>query len=144
MTATSTLSSTIAAETSRRSPYGAQIAGLMSAAFTLSVGHTIYAWAAGIEDPEFTVTSPVAWIFYAVAFAVTALARRAQRWAQVAVAGFLVLSLHIGVFYYPTRFGPEQQTTFGWFENDVYLGLLIVALYLTIQRLRGVTLTPRR
>jgi hypothetical protein len=81
--------------------------------------------------------------FYTVAFAVTALARQERRWAQLVVTGFLVLVLAIGIFYYPTTFGPRQQTVFGWFENDVYLGLLTVAFYLSIQRLRRVTLaTP--
>jgi hypothetical protein len=37
-----------------------------------------------------------------------------------------------------------EQTAFGWFENDVYIGLLILAEYLCIQRLRNVTLTPGR
>ena len=116
----------------------------MLAAFILSVGHTGYAWLAGIEDPGFTVTTPITWIFYAVAFAVSVLARQDGRWAQLVVTGFLVLVLAIGIFYYPTTFGPEQQTVFGWFENDVYLGLLTVALYLSIQRLRRVTLVPHR
>ena len=30
---------------------------------------------------------------------------------------------------------------FGWFENDVYVGLLVVATYLGVLRLRRVTLT---
>jgi cell shape-determining protein MreD len=90
------------------------------------------------------VTTPLAWVFYAVAFAVTALARQDRRWAQLVVTGFLALTLGIGIFYYPTTFGPEQQTVFGWFENDVYLGLLTASFYLSIQRLRRVTLVPHR
>ena len=128
--------------TERRRAYGPHIFGVLLAAFSLSVVHTVYAWLAGIEDPGFTVTTPVTWIFYTVAFAVTVLARRDQRWAQITVVAFLVLVLLIGVFYYPTTFGPRQQTVFGWFENDVYLGLLTVGLYLGVLRLRGVTLVP--
>ena len=33
---------------------------------------------------------------------------------------------------------------FGWFENDVYLGLLTVAFYLSIERLRRITVVPHR
>ena len=55
---------------------------------------------------------------------------------------FIASVLLIGVFYYPTTFGPEQQTVFGWFENDVYLGLLVVAGYLGVQRWRGTGLGP--
>ena len=50
--------------------------------------------------------------------------------------------LGIAFFYYPTAFGPAQQTVFGWFENDVYVGLLVTATYLGVLRLRRTTLTP--
>jgi hypothetical protein len=42
------------------------------------------------------------------------------------------------VFVYPSMFGPEQQTVFGWFENDVYVGLLMVATFLGVLRIRRV------
>jgi drug/metabolite transporter (DMT)-like permease len=140
MTVSTSSSPDTAERTRRSSTYRTQIPLIMGAAFILSVAHTVYSRLAGIEDPGFTITTPLAWGFYAVAFAVTALARRDARWAQLVVVGFLVVFLLIGVFYYPTMFGPEQQTVFGWFENDVYLGLLGIALYLGIQRLRGVAL----
>jgi hypothetical protein len=50
----------------------------------------------------------------------------------------------VAVFWYPTTFTLRQQTTFGWFENDVYTGLLMIALYLGAHRLRGVTRTAGR
>lgn len=143
MTHTSTPMNT-SADVVRQTTYRRQIAAIMLAAFTLSVVHTIYAWLAGIADPGFTVTSPLAWIFYLVAFAVTALALRDERWAQLVVLGFLVLVLLIGVFYYPMMFLPHQQTIFGWFENDVYLGLLMLAFYLSIHRFRRVALVVTR
>ena len=65
-----------------------------------------------------------------------ALAARPERWAHITSTGFLVAVLGISVFYYPTTFTLEQQTTFGWFENDVYVGLLVLALYLSVMRLR--------
>ena len=55
---------------------------------------------------------------------------------------FLASILVIAVFYYPTTFGPEQQTVFGWFENDVYVGLLAVATYLGVARWRGTVIRP--
>ena len=118
------------------------MSGVMFAAFALSVVHTVYAAVEGIEDPTFTVTTPLAWGFYAVAFAMSALARRPGRGSQAAVLAFLASILVIAVFYYPTVFGPEQQTVFGWFENDVYVGLLVVATYLGVQRWRGTVLRP--
>ena len=71
------------------------------------------------------MTSPLAYCFYGVAFAMTALSRKDARLAQVAVTAYLVAVLGIALFYYPTTFTLEQQTTFGWVENDVYVGLLV-------------------
>jgi hypothetical protein len=124
----------------RAQSYGRHMSGVMLAAFTLSVVHTVHAAVEGIEDPTFTVDTPLAWGFYAVAFGMSLLARRDGRTAQGSVLAFLVVVLLIGVFYYPTTFGPAQQTVFGWFENDVYLGLLCVATYLGVLRWRGTIL----
>ncbi len=128
--------------TPRTTTYGRQISAVMLAAFALSVVHTGYAAVEGIEDPTFTVTTPLAWGFYAVAFAMSALARRSGRAAQTTVLAFLATILVIAVFYYPTTFGPEKQTVFGWFENDVYVGLLVLAAYLAVQRWRGTVIRP--
>ena len=51
-------------------------------------------------------------------------------------------SLAVAVFWYPTTFVPRQQTVFGWFENDVYTGLLMIAWTLGALRLGGLTLAP--
>ncbi|WP_377641841.1 hypothetical protein [Oryzobacter terrae] len=144
MTATTSTRSTRGATppAARAATYGRHISGVLVATFTLSVVHTVYAWVEGIEDPTFTVTTPLAWGFYAVAFAMAALARRDGRGAQLGVLTFLAVVLAIAVFYYPTTFGPEQQTVFGWFENDVYIGLLVVAAYLGVLRWRGTVLRP--
>ena len=116
--------------------YAVQISWLLVAAFTLSVVHTVYAAVAGLEAPDFTLTTPITWIFYGTAFAMAALARLDRRWVAWVVTAYLTVVLLIGVFYYPTTFEPHQQTTFGWFENDVYLGLLMIAYYLGFLRLR--------
>ena len=55
---------------------------------------------------------------------------------------YLVAVVGIALFYYPTTFTPEQQTTFAWFENDVYTGLLMISLYLSVMRLRRQALVP--
>lgn len=119
---------------------GRHQSGVLVAAFTLSVVHTVHSWVQGIGDPSFTVDSPLAWGFYAVAFGVAALARRPERWAQRTVLAFLAVVLAVAVLVYPSMFGPEQQTVFGWFENDAYVGLLVVATYLGVLRLRGIEL----
>jgi cell shape-determining protein MreD len=137
----STMTRTPATATGRRSSYGAQMCVVLVAAFALSATHTTYGWITGLGDPGFTVTTPVAWAFYAVGFGSALLARNERRWAQWLLAAYLTVLLGVALFWYPTTFTQRQQTTFGWFENDVYTGLLMVALYLGVQRLRRVTST---
>ena len=137
---TTTTSTSTATTTESR--YGDVIGLVLVATFTLSIVHTIYAAVEGLEDPEFTVTSPLTWGFYAVGFGMAALARRDAAWVQRVVLAYLMLVLAIGLFYYPTTFTGEKQTTFGWFENDVYMGLLVVAFFLSVLRIRRRALVP--
>jgi hypothetical protein len=122
--------------------YTTQMSLVLAVAFALSAAHTTYGFIVGIGDPSFTVTTPVAWVFYALGFTAAAAARSRRRPVQVAVVAYLGVLLAVAVFFYPTTFTPRQQTTFGWFENDVYTGLLMVALYLGVLQLRRVTSTP--
>ena len=57
-------------------------------------------------------------------------------------SGGVLALIGVGIFHYPTIFPPSAQTTLAWFENDVYVGLLILAEYLCVQRLRNVSLIP--
>lgn len=125
-------------------PSSAHISLVLVGAFALSATHTVYGYLTGIGDPRFTVTTPVAYVFYALGFAVAALARKEARWAQVTLLAYLGAALVVAIFLYPLTFVPQQQTVFGWFENDVYTGLLMVAAYLGACRLRGTTLRPAR
>ena len=138
MTTTSTVPTP--STTRRTSSYGDHQAAVLLATFALSVTHTVYGYVAGIGDPGFTVTTPVTYVFYAVGFAAAALARSRRRWVDLALPAYLVALLGISVLYYPSTFGPEQQTVFGWVENDLYVGGLVVALYLGVLRLRGTRL----
>ena len=128
----------------RTSTCGTVVSGVLIAAFSLSVVHTVYAWFSDLEDPDFTVTTPLAWGFYAVAFGMALLARRDRPWADWTVAAYLVVLLGIAVFYSPVTVTVEKQTVFGWFENDVYVGLLVTAFVLQVLRLRDVSLVSRR
>ncbi len=121
----------------RTTSYGARLSVVLVVAFALSAGHTVYAYVADLAEPGFTVTSPAAWLFYAAGFSSAALARKDARWAQLALLAYLGLLLVVAVFYYPTTFDVHQQTVFGWFENDVYTGLLMLAAYLGVERLRA-------
>jgi hypothetical protein len=127
----------------RTTSYGSALSVILAVAFALSATHTAYAYASGLQDPGFNLTTPAAWVFYAVGFAAAALSRRESRWAQVALLAYLGLLLVVAVFYYPTTFTVRQQTVFGWFENDVYTGLLMIAAYLSVLRLRSISLVVR-
>jgi peptidoglycan/LPS O-acetylase OafA/YrhL len=124
------------------SRYAEQVSGLLLAAFGLSATYTVWSTATGNAADDLRATDPLTWGFYA---AMTALALAVRRdrpatWRLLVVV--LPLLLAVGIVVYPTRFTPERQTPFGWFENDVYLGLLLTAAYLTVQRLRGRRLEP--
>lgn len=124
------------------SRYASQVSGLLLTAFGLSAGYTVWTTASGLAHDSFTATNPWVWAFYVTMIAVALLVRtdRPASWTLLAV--LLPLLLSVGVFVYPTTFTSEQQTPFGWFENDVYLGLLMIASYLTVQRLRRRHLMP--
>lgn len=110
---------------------------MLVAAFTLSVTHTVYAEVVGLASPGFTVWMPTTWAFYAVGFTAAALARRPGRRVQQGLVAWLVLMVVVSMTVYPATFTPQQQTPFAWFENDTYVALLVLALYLGAQRLRG-------
>jgi hypothetical protein len=126
----------------RASRYATQVSGLLLAAFGLSALYTVWTTATGVADDGFTATMPGVWAFYAAMIAVAILIRSDRTLVWVLLAGLLPLLLAVGIFVYPHAFTAEQQTTLGWFENDTYLGLLMVATYLTVQRLRRRSLTP--
>jgi peptidoglycan/LPS O-acetylase OafA/YrhL len=128
--------------TSRTSRYAAQVSGLMLAAFGLSATYTVWSTATGRASDDFRATDPAVWCFYAAMAALALAVRRDRLVAWRLTVLVLPLLLAVGVLVYPTLFTAERQTTFGWFENDVYLGLLMTALYLSVQRLRGRRLEP--
>jgi hypothetical protein len=132
---------TIPRTTARTTSYGTVLSLVLVSAFALSATHTVYGYVTGIGDPSFTVTTPAAWLFYAAGFGSAALARRESKPAQVVLLAYLGLLVLVAVFWYPTTFVARQQTVFGWFENDVYTGLLMIGWLLTALRLRGVSLT---
>ncbi len=122
--------------------YSRQTSAVLLTAFAGSAAYTTYTTLAGLPEAGFSATDPIAWAFYAVAFAL-ALAVRTDRLAVWwALAVLLPLLLAVAVLVYPASFVPELQTTVGWLENDAYTGLLVLALYLVVQRLRHAALTP--
>lgn len=124
------------------SRYAGQVSAVLLCAFTLSAAYTVWTTAIGRAADDFNATQPGVWAFYAAMAALALLVRSDRRWAWWSLAAVLPVLLLVGIVVYPTIFIPERQTPIGWFENDVYLGLLMVATYLTVQRLRRRTLVP--
>jgi hypothetical protein len=117
-------------------PSGRPVAGVLLAAYLLSIAYTIWSSATGVAPAAFSVSSPGAWAAYAVGLAVTALALKDGRAARLVVTGWLVLSIAVALFVYPQAFTPAHQTAFGFVENDLYTGLLLVALDRQLRRRR--------
>ena len=63
---------------------------------------------------------------------------RVGAWRSLAV--LLPVLLAVSVLVYPDAFVPKLQTPLGWLENDGYVSLLSIGLYLTTQRLRRTSL----
>jgi peptidoglycan/LPS O-acetylase OafA/YrhL len=125
----------------RTSRYSTQVAWVLVAAFTISALYTAISALSGVMHGA---NDPRLWIFYVVGFGLAALVRMDRSWSWWIISAAVLLLILAGIFVYPAYFVPSEQTAFGWFENDVYIGLLILAEYLCIQRLHNVTLTLGR
>ncbi len=123
----------------RRRTYRTQVAGVLVAAFALSLTYSVTVTFTGSHE-GYSLGDPALWVFYAVGFGLAALALSDRRWAWWVTAAMVLALIAVGIFYYPTVFPPSAQTPLAWFENDVYMGLLILAEYLCVQRLRNMDL----
>jgi cytochrome bd-type quinol oxidase subunit 2 len=126
--------------TRKRRPYSTQVAGALAAAFALSLAYSAIVTFTGSHE-GYSLGDPALWVFYAVGFGLAALALSDRRWAWWVTAAMVLALIAVGIFYYPTVFPPSAQTPLAWFENDVYMGLLILAEYLCVQRLRRIDLS---
>src|SRR4028118_1460146 len=112
----------------KRRPYSTQVSGVLAAAFVLSLTYSAIVTVTGSHE-GYGLGDPTLWIFYAVGFGLAAMALTDKIWAWWVVAVTVLILIAVGIFYYyyPTVFPPSAQTPFAWFENDVYMGLLILA-----------------
>ena len=124
----------------RRCPYRTQVAGVLAAAFALSLAYSTIVTFTGSHE-GYGLADPALWAFYTLGFGLVALALADRIWTWWVVAAAVLALIAVGIFYYPTVFPPSAQTTLAWFENDVYVGLLILAEYLCVQHLRNVDIS---
>ena len=128
----------------KRRRYSSQVAGVLAAAFAVSALYALISTLIGDTNSGSNLRNPQLWVFYVIGFGLAVLVRTDRMWAWRVVGVAVLVLILVGIFYYPTVFVPGAQTTLGWFENDVYVGLLILAEYLCVQRLRNIILTPGR
>jgi FtsH-binding integral membrane protein len=137
---TTTTSRPSAISSTSRIRYSSQAGGVLLLAFAGSAAYTLYTTLAGLPADGFSATDPAAWAYYLVGFAAALFARTDRRAAWWVLAVLLPVLLAVSVLVYPASFVPALQTPLGWLENDGYVALLAIALYLTVQRLRRVRL----
>jgi hypothetical protein len=106
----------------------------VAAAFGLSMAYTVVATLRGTAPPDFDATTPSVWIGYVLAAGTVMLALRDSARARRTVTVVLAVFLVAAVLVYPSYFTAPYQDTLGWFENDAYVGLLAVALYVNLRR----------
>jgi hypothetical protein len=122
--------------------YSSQAFGVLLVAFTASAAYTVYTTVAGLPTDGFSAIDPAAWAYYVVGIGATFAVRTDRRASWWTLAVLLPVLLAVSVLVYPESFVPELQTPLGWLENDGYVALLAIALYLTVQRLREARLRP--
>ena len=95
----------------RRRPYRTQVAGVLAAAFAVSLAYSVIVTFTGSHE-GYSLGDPALWVFYAVGFGLAALALSDRRWAWWVTAAMVLALIAVGIFYYPTFFPPSAQTPF--------------------------------
>jgi hypothetical protein len=137
MTTTTSRSPRTPSDIASTTRYSTQACGLLLAAFAGSAAYTVYTTVAGLPADGFSAKDPAAWAYYLIGFTAALYVRTDRRAAWRVLAVLLPVLLAVSVFVYPSSFVPALQTPLGWLENDGYVALLAVALYLTVQRPAG-------
>ena len=92
----------------RRRPYRTQVAGVLAAAFSLSLAYSVIVTFTGSHE-GYGMADPALWAFYAVGFGLVALVLSDRTWAWWVVAVVVLALIRVGIFYYPTVFPPSAQ-----------------------------------
>ena len=104
----------------RRRPYRTQVAGVLAAAFSLSLAYSVIVTFTGSHE-GYGMADPALWAFYAVGFGLVALVLSDRTWAWWVVVVVVLALIGVGIFYYPTVFprarrppSPGSRTTSTW------------------------------
>lgn len=116
---------------------GVPVALVMGTALVLSGGYLGSLALAGLLPSGLAELGPVMWAAPLAGLGATALVLTDRIWAWWAASLLIPPLIGVGVSLYGLLLAPGLQTAIGWFQNDVYIGLLVLAEYLCVQHLRS-------
>jgi hypothetical protein len=115
--------------------YQQPVALVLLSAFAISAGYTGFLALTGLLPAGLAAAYPPLWVFYLAGLGTAGLAAATDRaWARLAVAALIAVFIGVGFHLYSVLFVPGLQTTVGWFQNDIFIGLLVLAEYLCVKR----------
>ena len=127
----------------RISRYHIQVFWILLTAFILSLGYEVYRATVKAGVSSFDAFNLSTAIFYLICFGMTFLLRINKLWFWWLILLFTLGLIAIGIFYYdPVILPARHPELIDWFESVTYLGLLFIATYLCLQRLRERILIP--
>jgi hypothetical protein len=123
----------------RSRPGGRQVALVLGAAFTLSAGYQGILTLTGLLPGRLADVGPALWVIPLAGFATVGLVLTDRTWAWCTAAVLIVVFIGIGIMRYEALLVPGLLTAVGWLQNDIHIGLLGLAGYLCVRRLRDRT-----
>jgi hypothetical protein len=123
----------------RSRPGGRRVALVLAAAFTLSAGYLGFLTLTGLLPGGPADAGPAKWAIPLAGFATVGLVLTDRAWAWRTAAVLIVVFIGLGITLYGALLVPGLLTAVGWFQNDVYIGLLGLAEYLCLRHLRHPT-----
>jgi hypothetical protein len=116
---------------------GVPVALVMGTALTLSGGYLGSLALVGLLPSGLAELGPGMWAAPLAGLGATALVLTDRLWAWWTASLLIPGLIGVGVTLYGLLLAPGLQTAIGWFQNDVCIGLLVLAEYLCVQHLRS-------
>lgn len=116
---------------------GVPVALVMGTALVLSGGYLGSLALAGLLPSGLAELGPAMWAAPLAGLGATVLVLTDRIWAWWATSLLIPPLIGVGVSLYGLLLAPGLQTAIGWFQNDVCIGLLVLAEYLCVQHLRS-------
>jgi hypothetical protein len=116
---------------------GVPVALVMGTALVVSGGYLGSLALVGLLPSGLAEWGPALWAAPLAGLGATALVLTDRIWAWWAASLLIPALIGVGVALYGLLLAPGLQTAIGWFQNDISIGLLVLAEYLCVQHLRS-------